>query len=208
MKIINSYYEIMDNINEEDFLRKIDICGRVCYKSERTFDKTKARDFVHGLIEHGHESVLEHCSFSVKFVTDRGVSHELVRHRIASYSQESTRYCNYAKDKFNNEITVIQPITLTEECGIKAWLMGVGQAEMAYFKMLECGQPPEIARSLLPTCVKTEIICTMNIREWRHFLKLRSSKAAHPEIRELARGLLTRLKIILPIFFMDIEIED
>lgn len=208
MKIINSYYEIMDTINEEDFLRKIDACGRVCYKSERVFEAQKAREFIKHLIERGHESVLEHCAFSVKFVTDRGVSHELVRHRIASYSQESTRYCNYGKDRFNNEITVVQPINLTEECGLKAWLSAVNQAEIAYFKMLECGQPPEIARSVLPTCVKTEIIATMNIREWRHFLKLRSAKVAHPEIRALAHGLLIRLQTQLPTFFSDIEIED
>ena len=109
MKIINADVEFITPIDGAAILKRLEQCGRVCYKSEAKITDTSAPAFVAGIIKRGHEAVLEHCSFTVKFICDRGVSHEIVRHRMASYCQESTRYCNYSKDGFGNEITVIEP---------------------------------------------------------------------------------------------------
>jgi thymidylate synthase (FAD) len=206
MKIIKPSIEILDNITPVEVLKKLELCGRVCYKSEDKITDESAVKFISNIVKRGHESVLEHVSFSVRFICDRGVTHEMVRHRIASYSQESTRYCNYAKGDFNGEITVIEPIFLepgTE--GYEIWKNGCLQAEDNYFKMLNYGCSPQEARAVLPNSLKTEIVMTANVREWRHFLKLRTSKAAHPQIKEVADMLLTELNFILPSLFDDIE---
>jgi len=205
MNIIKPSIEILDDLNPEQILKKLELCGRVCYKSEDKISSESASKFIGGIIKRGHESVVEHVSFSVKFIVDRGVSHEIVRHRIASYSQESTRYCNYAKDGFNNEITVIHPSFNTWDCLLEdKWKEACEWAEKYYFNLLENGATPEEARSVLPNSLKTEIIMTANIREWRHFLKLRTSKAAHPQIREVAKMLLDELTLKLPGLFDDI----
>lgn len=209
MKIIKPYFEIYnDGIYGEDVLRKIEKCGRICYKSEHKITEDSAKIFVKNIIKAGHEAVLEHESLTIKFIVDRGVSHEIVRHRMASYCQESTRYCNYAKDDFNNEITVIKPFFLVEgSLGWNHWKEGCEAAEKAYFDMLEWGCTPQEARSVLPNSLKTELVMTANLREWRHFLKLRCSKAAHPQIREVTIPLLKELQERIPIIFDDIEGE-
>lgn len=209
MKIIKPYFEIYnDGIYGEDVLRKIEKCGRICYKSEHKITEDSAKIFVKNIIKAGHEVVLEHESLTIKFVVDRGVSHEIVRHRMASYCQESTRYCNYAKDDFNNEITVIKPFFLIEgSTGWNHWKEGCKAAEKAYFDLLEWGCTPQEARSVLPNSLKTELVMTANLREWQHFLKLRCSKAAHPQIREVTIPLLKELQERIPIIFDDIEGE-
>lgn len=172
MKIISPSIQILDELNESEVLRKLEMAGRVCYKSEEKISQGSAKKFISNILKTGHESVIEHFSFSVKFIIDRGVSHEMVRHRIASYSQESTRYCNYSKDGFGSEITVIKPNFLNEDsAGYNIWKSGCQQAEDNYFKILEWGCRAEEARTLLPNSLKTEIIMTANLREWRHFLK-------------------------------------
>lgn len=158
-----------------------------------------------GIIKRGHEAVLEHCSFTVKFICDRGVSHEIVRHRMASYCQESTRYCNYSKDGFGAEITVIMPCFLERNSiAYNHWLWACSQAEDSYFNMLDFGCSPQEARSVLPNSLKTEVVMTANIREWRHFLKLRCSPAAHPQMREVALILLEKVHALIPVCFDDI----
>ena len=158
-----------------------------------------------GIIKRGHEAVLEHCSFTVKFICDRGVSHEIVRHRVASYCQESTRYCNYSKDGFGSEITVIKPCFLAEDSdGMKEWKSAMRFAEDHYFSLLDFGCSPQEARSVLPNSLKTEVVMTANIREWRHFLKLRCSPAAHPQMREVALILLEKVHALIPVCFDDI----
>ncbi len=206
MKIIKPSIEILDNITPVEVLKKLELCGRVCYKSEDKITDESAVKFISNIIKRGHESVLEHVSFSVRFICDRGVSHEIVRHRIASYSQESTRYCNYSKGQFNGEITVIEPLYLepgTE--GYEIWKKACQEAEDNYFKLLQYGCTAQEARAVLPNSLKTEIVMTANIREWRHFLKLRTSKAAHPQIKEVAEMLLEQLNFLLPSLFDDIE---
>ena len=205
MKIIKPSIEILDELNPEAILKKLEIAGRVCYKSEDKITPESAVKFISSILKRGHESVIEHFSFSVKFIVDRGVSHEIVRHRLASYSQESTRYCNYTKDGFGGEITVIEPIFLERGTrGYNIWRQACENAEQAYFDMLDWGGTPEEARQVLPMSLKTEIIMTANLREWRHFLRLRTSEAAHPQIREVANMLLTELNHKLPVLVDDL----
>ena len=205
MKIINADVEFITPIDGAAILKRLEQCGRVCYKSEAKITDTSAPAFVAGTIKRGHEAVLEHCSFTVKFICDRGVSHEIVRHRVASYCQESTRYCNYSKEGFGSEITVIKPCFLHPYTdGFNLWEEGCLFAEQTYFNLLECGCSPQEARSVLPNSLKTEVVMTANIREWRHFLKLRCSPAAHPQMREVALILLDKLHSLIPVCFDDI----
>lgn len=205
MKIIKPYTEIIDSINGQEILKKIELCGRVCYKSEGRITDDSAEKFVASIIKRGHEAVLEHVSFTVKFVVDRGVSHEIVRHRIASYCQESTRYCNYSKDDFENAITVIEPFFIRERTDAWAnWICSCSRAEGAYFNLLNRGCTPQEARSVLPHSLKTEVVMTANLREWRTFFKLRTAETAHPQMREVTRPLLDELKTLIPVVFDDI----
>ena len=224
MNILKAGFEILTPISEGgiDELKHIEKIGRVCYKSEGniTEDGESAKKFVKMLINRDHTAMIEHSSLSIKFVVDRGVSHELVRHRIASFAQESTRYVNYSLDKFGNEINVIDirdGINLdnkmknmdanTIELIISEWLLAMEDAEKHYMKMIELGATPQIARSVLPNSTKTEITVTANYREWRNFFKLRVPSTAHPSMREVTIPLLKELKRRLPIIFDDIE-ED
>ena len=208
MRIIKPSFEILDDINEEYILEKIEKIGRVCYKSESKIAHDSAKKFITNIIKSGHESVIEHEKVSVRIICDRGVSHEIVRHRIASYSQESTRYCNYADEKFGKELTLIKPVFWTEDSEqYKCWLNTMQKIEDAYNYLIETGAKPQEARSILPNSLKTEIIVTMNLREWRHFFKLRTSRRAHPQMREIACALLEEFKRIIPVFFDDIQSE-
>lgn len=205
MKIIKPGFEFITPINGGVILKRLEECGRVCYKSEGKITDDSAPKFVAGIIKRGHEAVLEHCSFTVKFICDRGVSHEIVRHRMASYCQESTRYCNYGKDQFGSEITVIEPFFLTRGTeGWQYWKVACQIAEKSYFHLLDYGCSPQEARAVLPNSLKTEVVMTANIREWRHFLRLRTSTGAHPQIREIATPLLRELQQIVPVCFDDI----
>ncbi len=183
----------------------IEAAGRTCYKSEDRITAESAEKFVKHVVDSGHESVLEHGNITVKFVCDRGVSHELVRHRLAAYSQESTRYCNYGKNRFENEITVIKPFFFNEDSEeFFLWHSACIYAEKVYLEMINRGITPEKARSVLPNSLKTENVMTANIREWRHVLKLRTSEKAHPQIRELMLPLLAELSEKYPILFADL----
>lgn len=208
MKIIKPRVEFITPINGDVILMRLEQCGRVCYKSEGRITEDSAPKFVAGIIKRGHEAVLEHCSFTVKFIGDRGVSHEIVRHRVASYCQESTRYCNYSKGDFGSEITVIEPCYLNSNTfAYDEWKEACRRAETAYFNLLNWGLSPQEARAVLPNSLKTEVVMTANIREWRHFLKLRCSKAAHPQMREVATQLLKELQEKIPVLFDDIDPE-
>lgn len=205
MKIIKPYYEILTPIDGVQMLKHIESCGRICYKSEHKITDNSYLSFVRNIVKRGHEAVLEHSSLSVKFVCDRGISHEIVRHRLASYCQESTRYCNYSKDDFQSEITVIEPCYLNKDTfAYDDWKGACRRAETAYFNLLGWGLSPQEARAVLPNSLKTEIVMTADLREWRHFLKLRTSPAAHPQMWELTDPLLNELKARIPVIFDDI----
>lgn len=208
MRIIEPKVEIITPISGEEILKHLESVGRVCYKSEEKITEDSAKAFIANMIKRRHEAVIEHFNITVKFTTDRGITHEIVRHRIASYAQESTRYCNYNKDKFGKEISVIKPVYIEEgTVEYEDWLRAMTCAETSYFRLIEDGCKPQTARSVLPTCTKSEIMVTMNLREWRHFIKLRSSKAAHPDIRILVIELLKQFKSAIPVIFDDIEVE-
>ena len=181
-----------------DLLQDIERIGRVCYKSEHRITSSSAAPFVRSIIERGHESVLEHISITVRFVTDRAIANELVRHRIAAYSQESTRYCNY-KDK----IEFIYPKNVSDK-QLQLIMEACECAAATYQTLIAEGATPEIARDVLPLCTKTELIATYNLREWRHILRLRTDKAAHPKMRELMQTLLQFFQGLVPIIFDDI----
>ena len=181
-----------------DLLQDIERIGRVCYKSEHRITSSSAAPFVRSIIERGHESVLEHISITVRFVTDRAIANELVRHRIAAYSQESTRYCNY-KDK----IEFIYPKNVSDK-QLQLIMEACACAATTYQALIADGATPEVARDVLPLCTKTELIATYNLREWRHVLRLRTDKAAHPKMRELMQTLLQFFQGLVPIIFDDI----
>lgn len=168
--------------------RMIELAGRVCYKSEDKITEDSAEQFIDKINKRGHFSVIEHAYASFRVITDRGITHEIVRHRIASYSQESTRYCNYSKDKFGNELTLLPPSGMSEE-EREIWDRAAHQSERNYNDMIAVGSPPQRARGVLLTNQKTEIVITYNFREWLHFLKLRTAKAAHPDMRIVARAI-------------------
>lgn len=205
MKIINQSVEIIDKLDSDRILEKLEKCGRVCYKSENNIKDGSKEKFLKNIIRSGHESVLEHESITIKAITSRSVSHQLVRHRIASYSQESQRYCNYSKDKFNDEITVIEPAQFREGSEeYKMWESSMSEVESSYFELLEMGASPENAREVLPNSTKTEIIITMNIRSWRNFFKTRLDITAQLQIRQLANLILKEFKENIDILFDDI----
>ena len=216
MKIVKAGYSILkpdvdDPMMAERIYNSIADTARTCYKSKRGDNGCeKDIELVRQLIASGHEAMLEHESITVLFTVDRGVSHELVRHRLASFAQESTRYCNYSQDKFDNEITVIRPCFLDDNASGKfnTWSRAMVDCENAYFMMLKQGCTPQEARAVLPTSLKTEVVMTSNIREWRHFLKLRAAGITgkpHPQMLEVAVPLLNELKLKLPVLFEDIE---
>lgn len=205
MKIIKPSIEVLDDIDGNELLKRIEMCGRVCYKSENKITQDSAQKFVTNILQSGHESVIEHEKISVRIICDRGVSHEIVRHRIASYSQESTRYCNYSKDKFGNELVFIEPcFWKRDSVQYDLWKDAMLFAEQKYLKLIAAGATPQEARSVLPNSLKTEIIVTMNLREWRHFFVLRTSAKAHPQMREVALMILDKFNQQIPIVFDDI----
>lgn len=207
MIIIKPEVNVPVNELSNDILRKLERYGRVCYKSENLMEKSNANQFIQSKLELGHESIIEHEKATVMFIVDRGISHEIVRHRIAAYSQESTRYCNYSKDKFGNEITVIEPFFFVGKPAYENWKESCLCAEKNYLEMLDLGCSPQEARSILPNSLKTEIVVTYNFREWRHFFKLRCSPAAHPQMRQVAIPLLFLFKNKIPVLFEDIEFD-
>lgn len=208
MKIIAPSFEFLSKIDGEEIIRNIERIGRVCYKSEDRITDTSARGFISSIIKSGHESVIEHEKITVKIICDRGVSHEIVRHRIASYSQESTRYCNYTNDKFGKELTLIKPFFWSDdEKTYLLWVDAMQKIEDTYNALIELGAKPEEARSILPNSLKTEIVVSMNLREWRHFFKLRTSLRAHPQMREVAIPILKKMQKLIPIVFDDIVLD-
>lgn len=202
MKIISPDFAFVDSINGNAILKKLEAAGRTCYKSENKMTEDSAANFVRNLIKRGHESVLEHVSITVRIITDRGISHEIVRHRLASYSQESTRYCNY-KDK---EIEFVLPYDIDPETKIfDYWKLSCQASETDYKVLIAEGVAPQTARSILPNCLKTELVMTCNLREWRHFFKMRYAPGAHPDMKYLATIMLHDFQEKIPVVFDDIE---
>lgn len=207
MKVIAPSVELIMPMSGMDMLKAIEAAGRTCYKSEGKIKKDSEVEFIKSIMKRNHGAVLEHASFTARFICDRGVSHEIVRHRLASYCQESTRYCNYSQDKFGGEITVIRPCFLIEDTQAwAAWESAMKNAEYSYFRLLDIGLTAQQARSVLPNSLKTEVVMTANIREWQHFFTLRCAQAAHPQMREVACMLLDKVRKEIPILFDNIQV--
>jgi thymidylate synthase (FAD) len=211
MKLIKPSFSI-EPFNSKEMLKNIEKAGRTCYKSENKITENSAKDFVRKIIKSGHETVIEHEKITARVVCDRGVSHEIVRHRIASYSQESTRYCDYS-----GGVVFIIPPWLDESVkegeykkyeaspdeATNDWLNVMWNTENIYKELLKKGWSPQQARSVLPNSTKTEIVITMNLREWRHFFKLRTPKTAHPQMVEIAAPMKNAFSKLLPVVFDD-----
>lgn len=207
MRILKPRWTIEHGIDDH-VLEKIEKIGRTCYKSEDRITQDSAAKFVKMLSDRGHFSVLEHHNITVRFQCDRGVSHELVRHRIGSYSQESTRYCNYSKKKFGKEVSFIDIRPFVHDVAYEEWLEACGESEKRYFGMLDARASPQFARGALPNSVKTEIVTTYNISQWRYVFTKRTTDAAHPQMCEVMRPLLVAFRRLMPVLFDDIGVVD
>lgn len=205
MKIVQPSFEIIDHSN---LTTTIEIGGRTCYKSEDKICDGSADPFIEKIKNFKHESVLEHGIVTVRFICDRGVSHELVRHRLASFSQESTRYCNYAKGKFGNEITVVEPQTGLDIGQRAAWEIAMRRAEADYLGMVALGCSAQQARSVLPNSLKTEVVVSANPREWRHIFTTRTHRDAHPDMVATMRPVLREFRVRWPVLFNDVGYLD
>ena len=215
MKVIEQSHQILTPILQEAIYGIIERAGRTAYKSEDKITIDSAVPFIAKIIKLGHEAVLEHASFSVRFITDRGVTHELVRHRLCAYTQESTRYCNYG----GKDMLFIKPVfwewqenknkeVISIDAKALVWQYNMWTLEVAYNKLIKMGATPQEARSVLPNSLKTEIVCTANIREWRHIMRLRTAKSAHPQMRALMIPLLKELREKLPALFNDVGVIE
>ena len=207
MKIVYPKVELMDTIDGEEIIRKIERCGRTCYRSEAKITPESSREFVRKIVANGHESQLEHVSISIRLTCDRGVSHELVRHRIASYSQESTRYVNATGKQYEGGMEVIKPPLPNKEA-THLWIDEMERCEQSYIMLMKHGCSPQIARSVLPNSLKTELVVTMNLRAWRNFFKLRCAQSAHPQMREVALMILNEFQKIVPVVFDDLTFKQ
>lgn len=209
MKIIEPSYEILTPINGDEILKAIEKIARTCYKSEDKIGEGTAERMAAMLIKNGHEAMIEFFDVTVKFTHNRGFTHEMVRHRLCSFAQESTRYCNYSDDKFGNEITVIRPYWMRQEGhqarAIGDWKEAMDRIQITYFALINSGLQPQAARGVLPNDLKTEINVKANLREWRAIFKLRCAPAAHPDMRRVMIPLLQELKNRVPIIFDDIQ---
>jgi thymidylate synthase (FAD) len=205
MEIVNASFKIESAINTDRILANLEQYGRTAYKSEDAITTDSSKGFIQRILKSGHESVIEHEHLTVRFICDRGVTHEIVRHRLVAYTQESTRYCNYAR----KGIQFIKPCFWDEGSGAYiCWFLAMKDAESRYNWLISSGCSPQQARSVLPNSLKTEIVCTANLREWRHILKLRTAKAAHPQMREIMVPLLKAFQAQLPVIFDDIHPEE
>jgi len=225
VKYVEFSFEILDEIEAEKILKKLELAGRVCYKSEEKITPESSKKLMTQICASGHLSVIEHVNISVRFICNRGFTHELVRHRLASYSQESTRYCDYGKDKFKKQISVIDQretfknyfnnpklILKPEESRadkiarcINEWILAMEDSERHYMNLREIGLPPQLARGVLVIDLKTEIIMTANLREWKHVFLLRTSESAHPNMRDLMSKLLSEFENKIPIIFDELK---
>lgn len=208
MRIIEPSATIITPFQRDPILRLIECAGRTCYKSEGHMSESSAPEFVKRLTQqYKHESVLEHYNVSVRFIVDRGVSHELVRHRLCAFSQESTRFCNYSHDKFENSITVIKPCFWDKDStAYHVWREACLHAERQYFNLLDEGATAQEARAVLPNSLKTELVVTTNMREWKHIFKMRCAKNAHPQMRQVMVPLFETFKTLLPEIYGDVVI--
>jgi thymidylate synthase (FAD) len=233
VKIIQHSHEILTSLNGEEILKFIESIGRIAYRSQDKITEDSAFKFIKNLINREHLSVIEHFNVSVKMITCRSITHEIVRHRLASYTQSSTRYIDSDKDGcifiiphwinwYDKKIILDKSIFDFKESDhlmkfideykldeiTTIWLSEMWDSEQDYRRLRELGVPPQNAREILPNSTETEICMTANLREWRHFFKLRTSPQAHPDMQLLTRPILKEFQSKIPIIFDDISVEE
>ncbi len=206
MRLAEQGFEFVDEFDGMEMLRKIEKAARLCYQSEPSGDDEVTKKFVKGLISRGHESTIEHASITVKITTDRGVTHAIVRHRIASFSQSSTIYCKFNSGKPGKDMTFIQPVQWSDgDPQFAVWMTCMQQCEDAYNRLIEMGAKPSEARSVLPNSLKAELAMTMNLRSWRHFFRLRTEGPGDADqMVQLARSMLRAFREKVPVIFDDV----
>lgn len=207
MQIVDPYIQV-EKVNGIQIMKNIERACRTCYRSEGKITEESYKTLLKNCITRGHESVLEHEKVTIRMYCDLGVYKDLTRHRIASFSIESTRYCNYGKDKFDNELKVIKPCNIEEGTDIYAnWKNACEAIEKNYMEMSKKGALPDQLRMILPHSIAAEVTMTANIREWKHILSLRASNHTHPSIRQLMIPLLLYFKQIMPEIFEDVPYD-
>lgn len=205
VKIVQPQIEILTPLDGDYIIKHLELCARNCYKSEDKITEDSAKAMIKKLLELGHEAMIEHFSITVKFTTDVGAYKDLTRHRMASFAIESTRFCNYSKGKYGNELTFMQPSNIEEGTELyNIWYKTMEMIEKSYLEMAEKGAKADQLRMLLPHSTKADVIMTANIREWRHVFKLRCAPAAHPSVRHIMLMLLNEFRKKIPVLFDDI----
>lgn len=208
MQIVDPYIQV-EKVNGIQIMKNIERACRTCYRSEGKITEESYKTLLKNCITRGHESVLEHEKVTIRMYCDLGVYKDLTRHRIASFSIESTRYCNYGKDKFDNELKIIKPCNIEEGTDIYAnWKNACEAIEKNYMEMSKKGALPDQLRMILPHSIAAEVTMTANIREWKHILSLRASNHTHPSIMQLMIPLLLYFKQIMPEIFEDVPYDE
>ena len=207
MRIVEPWI-MVEKIDGKKIMKKIERACRTCYRSEGKISENSYKTLLTNCITRGHESVLEHEKVTVRIYSDIGSYKDLTRHRHASFSVESTRYCSYDKDKFGNEISFINPIYMEDKDVYKTWENTMKEIENGYKKMKELGATTDMCREILPHSTAAEYTMTANIREWKHILALRTTKHVHPSIRQVLIPLLKYFKEEMPEIFGDIEYDE
>ena len=199
-------WEYISDFDGKEMLKRLERVIRTCYKSEDKISEGSAERMVANIIKSGHTAMLEHESISVRIYCSRGLSHEIVRHRHCGFAQESSRYCSYDKDKFGSKITVVKPVNFEKGTAeYDMWKNAMENSAQAYFDLKNLlGVKNDMARGVLPTDLKTEIVVTASLREWRAIFGLRCANDAHPEIRLLTRGILRNMSQKVPVVFDDL----
>lgn len=207
MKIIEPKIEI-EKVDYNKIMKNLERACRTCYRSEDRITDESYKTLLKNCINRGHESILEHEKITIRMVCDIGVYKDLTRHRHASFSIESTRYCNYGKDKFDNEIKFIEPVNIEKGTELYLeWKNSCEEMETHYIKMAQMGATPDQMRMILPHSTAAVVTMTANIREWKHILSLRCTKHAHPAVEQVMIPLLLHLKQNMPEIFESIEYD-
>ncbi len=205
VKIVSPNIEVITPLDGDYILKHLERCARNCYKSEDKITADSAQKMIKKLIDLGHEAMIEHFSVTVKLTTDVGAYKDLTRHRHASFAIESTRFCNYSKGKYGNELTFMKPSNMEEGSDIyNIWYQAMADIEKHYLSMAAKGAAVDQLRMLLPHSTKADVFMTANLREWRHIFKLRCAPATHPSVREIMTMLLNEFRSQLPVLFDDI----
>ena len=206
MRLVEPWIKV-ENFDGVKIMKRIDRACRTCYRSEDKISEESYKNLLTNCLNRGHESVLEHEKITVRIYSDIGTYKDLTRHRFASFSVESTRYCSYNKDKYGNEIAVVNPVYIEDKEVFETWKKAIEDMEKAYMKMKELGASTDMCREILPHSTAAEYTMTANIREWKHILELRTTNHVHPAIRQVLIPLLLLFKEQMPEIFGDIEYD-